>query len=209
MQYRPFVPLSAAALALLLSFGPPSRAQAPADTAPPTWAIWTPKELRFTYMGFTAYYSCDGLRDKMRSILLQLGARPDLTVREVPCSGLSGRPTEFPGVTVHMNVLAPWDAAKANASATPVPAHWKTVQISTDVDPLREAGDCELIEQVKSRVLPLFNARHVDYHSSCIPNQLQIGGTQLKAEVLIADEQPAGAGGKSHSPPVPGAASPR
>ncbi len=210
MQYRPFVPLSAAALALLLSFAPSSRAQAPADTAPPTWAIWTPKELRYTYMGFTSHYSCDGLRDKMRSILLQLGARPDLTVREVPCSGVSGRPTEFPGVTVKMNVLAPWDAATANASATPVPAHWKTVQISTDTDPLREAGDCELIEQVKSRVLPLFNARHVDYHSSCVPNQLQIGGTELKAEVLIADEQPAGADGKSPGPPpVPGAANPR
>lgn len=210
MQYRPFVPLSAAALALLLSFAAPSRSQAPADTAPPTWAIWTPKELRFTYMGFTAHYSCDGLRDKMRSILLQLGARPDLTVREVPCSGLAGRPTEFPGVTVHMSVLAPWDAAKANANATPVPAHWKIVQISTDVDPLREAGDCELIEQVKSRVLPLFNARHVDYHSSCIPNQLQIGGTQLKAEVLVADEQPAGAqGNPPASPPMPGAANPR
>jgi hypothetical protein len=146
-------------------------------------------------MGFTSHYSCDGLRDKMRSILLQLGARPDLTVREVPCSGLAGRPTEFPGVTVNMNVLAPWDATKTNVNATPVPAHWKNVEISTDRDPLREAGDCELIEQVKSRVLPLFNARQVDYHSSCVPNQLQIGGTQLKADVPIADPQPTAAPG--------------
>ncbi|HEY6823092.1 MAG TPA: hypothetical protein VI195_01530 [Steroidobacteraceae bacterium] len=190
MHDRPRVPVSALALVLFLSMAPGARAQAPAaETVPPTWAVWTPKELRFVYMGFTSHYSCDGLRDKMRSILLQLGARPDLKVREVPCSGFAGRPTEFPGVTVNMNVLAPWDTAQANASATPVPAHWKTVEISTDRDPLREAGDCELIEQVKSRVLPLFNAQRIEYHSSCIPNQLQIGGTQLKAELLIADEQ--------------------
>jgi hypothetical protein len=189
MQYRRSVPLSVFALAFLtLSIATEARAEAPAENAPPVWAVWTPKELRFVYSGFTSYYSCDGLRDKMRAILLQLGARPDLTVRPVPCSGLAGRPTVFPGVTVNMNVLAPWDPQTTNAAATPVPAHWKTVVISTDLDPLREAGDCELIEQVKSRVQPLFNARKVEYHSTCVPNQLQIGGTQLKAEVLIADE---------------------
>jgi hypothetical protein len=208
MQYRPCVPVSAIALALLLSIIAPVRAEAPADTAPPAWAVWTPKELRFVYMGFTSHYSCDGLRDKMRAILLQLGARPDLTVREVPCSGFAGRPTEFPGVTVSMNVPAPWDASMTNPSATPFPAHWKSVEISTDRDPLREAGDCELVEQVKAHVLPLFNARQVDYRSTCVPNQLQIGGTQLKAEVLIADPQPATAPGAAsrQSPPAPPAA---
>src|SRR6516164_4092306 len=128
---------------------PPAESN-PALSSPPTWAVWTPKELRFTYMGFTSHYSCDGLADKMRSIVLQLGARPDLRIREMPCSGSLGRPTEFPGVTVNMNVLVPWDATSANATVTPVPAHWKLVELSTDRDPLREAGDCELIEQVKA-----------------------------------------------------------
>ena len=159
-------------------------------------AEWTPKRLKFVYKhGVTTHYSCDGLRDKMRVILLQLGARPDMKLRETPCAGQLGRPTEFPGVTVNMNVLTPFDAAKTNAAETPLPAHWKSVEISTDRDPLREAGDCELIEQVKSRVLPLFTARNIEYRSTCIPNQLQVGGTLLKAEVLIADEQKAPAAG--------------
>jgi hypothetical protein len=216
MQYRRSpVPVTSAAMALaalLLSAttlaqapaAPAPAPAAPAESAPPAWAVWTPKELRFVYMGFTSHYSCDGLADKVRSIVLQLGARPDLKVRPVPCSGTLGRPTEFPGVTVNMNVLVPWDASSANAAATPVPAHWKLVEISTDRDPLREAGDCELIEQVKTRVLPLFAARNVEYHSTCIPNQLQVGGTQLKAEVLIADDQQA-AGAKTQV----GAAAPR
>jgi len=192
VEHRRRLLRSLTALVLFLA-GSVALAQAPtpAESTQPAWGIWTPKELRFVYMGFTSYYSCDGLRDKMRAVLLQLGARPDLKLVEVPCSGMGGRPTQFPGVTVNMNVLAPFDPSSANASATPVPAHWKTVVISTDSDPLREAGDCELIEQVKSRVLPLFYARNVEYHSTCIPNQLQIGGTRLKADVLIADQPPA------------------
>jgi hypothetical protein len=178
----------AAAAMFSLSLAVGALAEPPAD--PQVWAVWTPKELRFTYMGFTSHYSCDGLADKMRSIVLQLGARSDLKVREVPCSGSFGRPTEFPGVTVNMNVLTLWDPASSNATVTPVPAHWKRVEISTDRDPLREAGDCELIEQAKTRVLPLFATRNVDYRSTCIPNQLQVGGTVLKAEVLIADAPP-------------------
>ena len=194
MQYRNCLSMRAptlAACSLLLSAAALAQAPPQASPAPPAWAVWTPKELRFVYMGFTSHYSCDGLRDKMRVILLQLGARPDMKLRETPCAGQLGRPTEFPGVTVNMNVLTPFDAAKTNAAETPLPAHWKSVQISTDRDPLREAGDCELIEQVKSRVLPLFTARNIEYRSTCIPNQLQVGGTLLKAEVLIADEQKA------------------
>ena len=198
MQYRNCLSMRAptlAACSLLLSAAALAQAPPQASPAPPAWAVWTPKELRFVYMGFTSHYSCDGLRDKMRVILLQLGARPDMKLRETPCAGQLGRPTEFPGVTVNMNVLTPFDAAKTNAAETPLPAHWKSVEISTDRDPLREAGDCELIEQVKSRVLPLFTARNIEYRSTCIPNQLQVGGTQLKADVLIADEQKAPAAG--------------
>jgi len=198
MQYRNCLSMRAptlAACSLLQSAAALAQAPPQASPAPPAWAVWTPKELRFVYMGFTSHYSCDGLRDKMRVILLQLGARPDMKLRETPCAGQLGRPTEFPGVTVNMNVLTPFDAAKTNAAETPLPAHWKSVEISTDRDPLREAGDCELIEQVKSLVLPLFTARNIEYRSTCIPNQLQVGGTLLKAEVLIADEQKAPAAG--------------
>jgi hypothetical protein len=210
MHYRRCLAASVIAFAVLApAIGAEAPAEAPAETAPPAWSVWTPKQLRFVYSGFTSHYSCDGLRDKMRAILLQLGARADLTVQPVPCSGLAGRPTEFPGVTVNMNVPAPWDAPTANPAATPVPAHWQTVVISTELDPLREAGDCELIEQVKARVLPLFNARNVEYHSTCVPHQLQIGGTQLKADMLIVDDQRAKrSGGAPPSAAPPSAAPP-
>ena len=202
MHYRQNLAASVIVFAILApAIGAEALAEAPVENAPPAWSVWTPKQLRFIFSGFTSYYSCDGLRDKMRAILLQLGARADLTVQPVPCSGGAGRPTEFPGVTVNMNVPVPWDAQTSNAAATPVPAHWQTVVISTELDPLREAGDCELIEQVKARVLPLFSARNVDYHSTCVPHQLQIGGTRLKADMLIVDDQ--GAQRPAGAPPAP------
>jgi hypothetical protein len=151
-------------------------------------AVWTPKELTFLYQGFTSTYSCDGLRDKVRSILLELGARPDLQVRESPCSSL-GRPDPFPGVRIKMNVLQPAADKSATAGTQSVPAHWKTVDLTSERDAVRAAGDCELVEQVKQSILPLFATRNVEYSSNCVPHQLQIGATRLRAEVLVPDQK--------------------
>ena len=147
-------------------------------------AVWTPKESHFLYQGFTAEYSCDGLRDKMRRVLLLLGARADLKLQS-SCSNPSG-PDPFPGVWIKMNVLQPAPQA-AGAAANTVPAHWQSVNLVLERDPLAAATDCELVEQVKTHVLPLFTVRNVRFHSACVPHQPQIGGTQLTAEVLVAD----------------------
>jgi hypothetical protein len=176
----PWLP-TLAALAALLTVT--VRADTPASG---TSAVWTPKQLQFTYMGFTSHYSCDGLRDKMLSTLRKFGARKDLTVTESGCAGELGRPTPFPGVNIKVNVLTPADP-KAGDAANAVPAHWQLIDLTASRDPLDVAGDCELIEQIKQRILPLFTTRNVQYQSTCIPNQLQIGGTQLKAEVLVPD----------------------
>ena len=155
-------------------------------------ADWNPRELRFVFMGFTAHYSCDGLRDRIRSTLLMLGARPDLSVNEYGCAGGLDRPTAFPSVHIKVNVLHPaaaaGPAAAGAAAAQTVSARWKLVDLTAHRDPLDVAGDCELIEQIKQRILPLFTTRNVQYESTCIPNQYTVGGTHLSAEVLIADK---------------------
>jgi hypothetical protein len=152
-------------------------------------AVWTPKELRFIYQGFTSTYSCEGLRDKVREILLQLGARKDLKVSETPCSGLAGRPTPFPGVTIKMNVLQPAAGKDDSQDSEVIPAHWKTVRLRPDRSALDEAGDCELVEQVKQTLLPLFATRNIEFSSNCVPHQLQLGGTRLRADVLVTDQK--------------------
>ena len=176
---------AAVAVALMLSPGAGLLADTPLSDAP-VLAVWAPESLRFTFLGFTAKYSCDGLQEKMRRTLLKLGARADLNVQWTGCAGGISRPNPFPGVAVKMFVLRPASEQDVAAGHT-VPARWRTVDVNAGRDPLDAAGDCELTEQIKQRILPKFTTRNVEYRSTCIPNQLTVGGTQLKAEVLVAE----------------------
>jgi hypothetical protein len=151
--------------------------------------VWTRKEVTFVYMGFTTYYSCDGLRDAIRNMLLQLGARKDdLKVNEQPCSGDPDRPNPFPGVSIKMSVLTPAPSAPS-AGAETVQAEWKTVTLPYRETALNAAGQCELLEQFKHTILPAFTTRNVDLHASCVPHQLEPLGTKLQADVLVAAGQ--------------------
>jgi hypothetical protein len=173
--------LASAAAATSLLAAVPSLAAAQDSVA----AVWVPKHVQFLYQAFTSYYSCDGLRDKIRTMLEALGAQ-DLKVREYSCVNPSG-PSLFPGVRVDMRVLVPAssaEAAKAKDAGSPVQAHWKQVVLMPSNAPVNEQGNCELIEQFKETFLPLFTTRHVDYESTCIPHQVTLG-THLSAEVLM------------------------
>jgi hypothetical protein len=122
----------------------------------------------------------------MRSVLLELGSRPDLQVRGYGCTRLTG-PDPFAGVTIKMNVLQRADKPGGQA----VPAHWKMVDLLANRDPLQAAADCELIDQIREKVLPLFATRNVDYSAACAAHMPLVGGTRLKAEVLVPDESAA------------------
>jgi hypothetical protein len=160
-------------------------------------AVWVPKEVQFIYQGFTTRYSCDGLRDEVRSMLEKLGAR-ELKVLEVPCSTSPGVPSPFPGVRVKMQVLVPASSAAASKDkhvGAPVQAHWKDVVLMPTNADYDEQGKCELIEQFKETFLPLFTTRNIKYQSTCIPHQITLG-THLSAEVLVPAAKAAG----SHGP---------
>lgn len=152
-------------------------------------AAWTPKELEFTYQtGFTTKYTCDGLRDRMRTLLIKLGARDDLQVQLRGC--VQQGPDLIPGVRVKMSVLEPtqeWVAGRT------LPAHWKHVDLLADRDVVSASADCELIRQLKQQALPLFATRNLDFSARCETNHLVVGGTRLTAEVLVP---------VSHVPPM-------
>jgi len=131
-----------------------------ADTpAAATSAKWVTRQLHFMYSpiapGFvTTHYSCDGLQDQMTAILRQLGASSDLAVRSVGCIRASG-PEPFPGVDARFSVLEPAAAAHPAAADSPtVSARWEKVTFKPDTS-------CQLLDQVKRNVLPLFATRNV------------------------------------------------
>src|SRR5664279_122525 len=74
-----------AAIALAGAAVTPAAESPPASPAPPVAAQWKAQRLDFSYTGFTTRYTCDGLEDKVRQILLEFGARKDLKVRATGC----------------------------------------------------------------------------------------------------------------------------
>ena len=174
--------LTAVAVLICGSTWANAQSDAPADAGRES-AVWSAKELTFAYTGFTTQYSCDGLQARMRSVLLALGSRPDLQVRGYGCTRLTG-PDRFAGVSIKMSVLQRADKPGGQA----VPAHWKMVDLLANRDPLDAAADCELIDQIRAKVLPLFATRNVDYGATCERGHLLPGGTRLKAQVLVPDE---------------------
>jgi hypothetical protein len=150
-----------------------------ARTAVP--AHWVQKKLKFVYQGFTTRYSCQGLREKVREVLLQLGARPsDLSVREIGCTTGFSQPDPAPSVGGTFYVLEP----ASGSTEQPIDAAWQRVNVSVGRPGLDTAGQCELVEQVKQRILPLFTTRNVAFERRCIPHKLTPNGSSLSVDVL-------------------------
>jgi hypothetical protein len=158
-------------------------------TGEPQLAVWADKELTFVYQGFTTRYSCDGLRDKVRGVLLDLGAqKKSLKIQEQGCTSASGRPEPFPGVHVKMRILLPTAAVSPTKSdQTPVPAHWRPVDLKLRDSFSNDSGECELVEQIRSQILPHFSTRNVELNSNCVPHQASATRPSLKMEVLVPD----------------------
>jgi hypothetical protein len=166
----------------------------PALSVAPPAAHWVQRKLDYTYMGFTTKYSCDGLRDNVRQVLLALGARKkDLKIQSTGCSRLNGVPEPFPGVIAHFWVLVPStpdDVGKVGDTASH-PTQWKTVNLVRMQQFRFDQGQCELLEQMKNKALPLFTSRNLLYRSSCVPHQISVGDTQFTVDVLNPAPAPA------------------
>jgi hypothetical protein len=197
----------ASATALALAWG--ARAQEPvqaADAPPAVSAVWLERDLMFTYMGSTSYYSCDGLRDKVRVVLRQLGARPGLKVTTRGCLNRPGPEwspalrivAEFPAeatpeLLADLAASAPERELAARAGGRPAteataqfPARWRRVEFQSGPHGLRDIddGDCELMEQLQRSVFEQIGVRVLESRLSCVPRQVTLGAVHMVVEVL-------------------------
>jgi hypothetical protein len=194
-------PLKAFAVAALMSFAVYGRAsdvsQADAVSAAQTTGTWQEHHYSFVFMGFTSTYSCDGLADKLKTLLLAAGARGDAKSRAGACASGFGRPDQFARADLVFYTLSPGLAASADSTANttssaPVAAAWHPVAWSSHHPRDLRTGDCELVEQFKSNLLPMFVTRNVDSHTTCIPHQDSGSNIDLKFESLAAAPQTQG-----------------
>ncbi|MGA8707282.1 MAG: hypothetical protein WB646_09875 [Steroidobacteraceae bacterium] len=147
--------------------------------------IWRSQKTELVYMGFTSTYSCDGLQSKLELLLRQLGAKPGFKVIAYGCADF-GRPSRFPRATLEFATLQPSDAGQTAPAPqqTPVDGAWRTVELSPHHPFDLQDGDCELMEQFRDKVLPLFATRGLQARTTCIPYQDTGGPFDLQLQVF-------------------------
>lgn len=149
-----------------------------------TQGVWQKHEYSFNYYGFTSTYSCDGLADKLKVLLLAAGARADAKAAPAACAYGYGRPDSFASafLTFYTLVTPGTDAA----DSPPVEGVWHDVKFTPHSPSQLGVGDCELIEQFRDHVLPMFTVRAVDDKSTCVPHQQSGSGYSLVFQSLAA-----------------------
>jgi hypothetical protein len=150
--------------------------------------VWQKHEYSFEFMGFTSTYSCDGLADKLKMLLIASGARPDATARAGACASGFGRPDKFARADLTFYTLAP--AASDTSDSKPVDGTWMPVTIAPHRPRELDTGDCELVEQFRSNVLGMFTTRNVASRTTCVPHQLSGSTIDLKFESFVAPPKP-------------------
>ncbi len=145
---------------------------------------WQSHKYAFQFLGFTSTYSCDGLADKLRILLLAAGARAD--VKSVPgaCASGFGRPDKFARADLTFYTLAPADSGAAAGGS--VPGVWRPVAFTARHPRELGLGDCELMEQFRQQVLPMFATRNVAGDTTCVPYQESGSNIDLRFESFAA-----------------------
>jgi hypothetical protein len=167
--------LAAAALLCSAAMADDTRSATPADGS------WQPHKFSFQYLGFTSTYSCDGLADKLKILLIAAGARGDAKSQPGACGSQFGRPDKFARAELTFYTLAPLDS-NAAAEAKPVKGVWRTVTFAARSPRDLQTGDCELVEQFLGQVLPMFTTRSVVNNCTCVPHQQSGSTLNLKFE---------------------------
>lgn len=153
-------------------------------------AVWKHQKLEFQYFGRTSRYSCDGLRDKVRAMLLEMGARSDLRLRTRGCEiGRVDLAGLNPGLSIEFFSAAPRaDTEKEPVSVAdgvqPFDARYADFDFRQDAFRNLSVGDCELVEEFARQVLPKFVLRQLKQDITCVPFQRSGGRYLVSGEVL-------------------------
>jgi hypothetical protein len=146
---------------------------------------WQKHEYSFAFLGFTSTYSCDGLADKIKLLLIAAGARRDVKSQPGACASGFGRPDKFARADLTFYTLAPIGAGTP-ADVKRVDGGWRPVSFADHSPRELFTGDCELVEQFRNTLLPMFTTRNLDGHTTCIPHQNSGSVIDLRFESFTA-----------------------
>ncbi|MGB6308062.1 MAG: hypothetical protein WBF89_09730 [Steroidobacteraceae bacterium] len=179
--------LAVAGLMVLAVHGP---ADAQNATGIPIAAVWKEQHMNFFYLGRTSRYSCQGLRDKVRALLLDLGARRDIRITALGCddADVRGRPrASSPSLTIVVSTPALPDASAKPlhpGDLAPVDARFENFTIASDAFRNMGIADCELVEEFARQILPRLVTRNLRQDITCVPFQQSGSRFLVRGEIL-------------------------
>src|ERR1700733_1536349 len=144
--------------------------------------VWQKHDYSFEFFGFTTTYSCDGLATNIKLLLIAAGGRADAKSTSGACSRGYGTPDTFARAYLKFYTLAP--VGTGDNASPPINGAWRSVALADRSPRELRLGDCELVEQFRDKVLPLFTTRNIDNRMTCVPNQLSGSVINLKFEVF-------------------------
>lgn len=135
----------------------------PAPAAPPTAqpATWVAYNLSVDLHNLPTRYSCDELQFKIRDVLLALGARQDLEVLISRCELGSRSPIARVRFTI------PELAGQTSKRGVAVEAAAAIVRLEPGHPASLNAADCEVLRQIKDRLLAPMSLPIVSFNLAC------------------------------------------
>lgn len=160
---------------------------------------WQHHRVSFTYVGFTTLYTCDGLEDHVRQILIYLGARKDVHVTASGCPGPFNAPSHSAFVDAEFDALAAAAGAAAAtgaAASVTVKGRWTALEVTSRRPSFMGDGDCELVQEMKDLITRNFSLRNLEYRTKCFAHdvtldEFSVKGQALRAVPQVSDAPPA------------------
>lgn len=148
-------------------------------------SVWEHHEANTSFFGLTSSFTCSGLEDTVKRVLLYFGARPDLKVH-ASCPDRVA-PVTSAVVKTDFYSLQP---ASSGASDT-VSGHWVPIDLGPGPQHPHFMGysECELLDQFKAVLSKDFSFRGLNYHALCIPNSVSPQNFRVQGQVLKPEAQ--------------------
>ena len=160
----------------------------------PVPAVWTPHTLIVDLRNLPKRYSCDELWYKFKAVLVTLGARSDMKILPYRCGRSPGSTAYSPKVQLEFSSLRAVSAKDAQWADTQAVS--KSIRLEPGSPDRIDAKDCDLLDQIKSTLLPFLGDSVTGFNLACqAPQSTEpLFGLTVTALIPVSKSAPAVAG---------------
>ncbi len=170
-----------ALLAVILLFTVESAA-AVGSTGGAQPAVWVSHKIIIDLHNLPQRYSCDDLWYKFRAVLFAIGARPT-QVLPYRCQRAAAQDAYSP--QVQLTFYTPEIARGASVRTPDVQARAQSVRLAPGVQPHLDAGDCELLRQMKDTLFRYLGDPIPEFSLPCAAASANTPAFSLTVDVLL------------------------